>query len=48
VIRAAAALVNEPRLQAEAGALAAVAACAPRGDLSLGGKTYRLEFPAAP
>ncbi|HEX4712060.1 hypothetical protein [Phenylobacterium sp.] len=48
VIRSTTAIVNEPRLQAEAGALAAVAACAPRGDLSLGGRTYRLEFPAAP
>jgi hypothetical protein len=48
VIRSTTAILNEPRLQAEAGALAAVAACAPRGDASLGGRTYRLEFPAAP
>ena len=39
--------VDEPRLQAEAGALAAIAACAPRGNLAFGGHTYRLEFPAA-
>ena len=48
VLRNAAAAIDEPRLQAEAGALAAVAACVPRGNLQLGGKTYRLEFPAAP
>jgi hypothetical protein len=48
VIRSPTALINEPRLQAEASALAAIAACAPRGDLRFGGKTYRLEFPAAP
>jgi hypothetical protein len=48
VIRSTTALINEPRLQAEASALAAIAACVPRGDLKLGGKTYRLEFPAAP
>lgn len=48
VIRDPAALVSEPRLQAEANALAAVAACAPRGDLRFGGRTYRLEFPATP
>jgi len=48
VIRNTTALINEQRLQAEASALAAVAACVPRGDLKLGGKTYRLEFPAAP
>jgi hypothetical protein len=48
VIRSASAPIDEPRLQAEAGALAAVAACVPRGNLQLGGKTYRLEFPATP
>jgi len=48
VVRDANALITEPRLQAEASALAAVAACAPRGNLAFASKTYRLEFPAAP
>lgn len=48
VIRSETALLSEARLQAEASALAAIAACAPRGDLQFGGKTYRVEFPAAP
>jgi len=48
VIRSPSALIDEPRLQAESSALAALAACIPRGDLRFGRKTYRLEFPAAP
>jgi len=48
VIRSNTALLNEPRLQAEASALAAVAACVPRGDLRFSGKVYRLEFPGQP
>jgi len=48
VIRRDAVPIDEPRLQAEAGALAAIAACAPRGNLALGGRTFQLVFPAAP
>jgi hypothetical protein len=48
VVRNVNALITEPRLQAEASALAAVAACAPHGNLALAGKTYHLEFPGAP
>ena len=44
VVRPATAPVDEPRLQAEAAALAAVAACLPRGDPRFGGRTWRLEF----
>lgn len=48
IVRDPAALLTEPRLQAEATALAAIAACAPRGDLRLSNRVIRLEFPAAP
>ena len=48
VVRPATAPVDESRLQAEAAALAAVAACLPRGDPRFGGRTWRLEFPARP
>lgn len=48
VVRDPNALITDARLQAEASAIAAVAACAPRGNLAFSGKTYRLEFPAAP
>ena len=46
VLRSTTALLNEPRLRSEANALAALAACMPRGDVRLAGSTFRLEFPA--
>ncbi len=48
VMRGAAALLSEPRLKSEANALAALAACMPRGDARVAGTSYRLEFPATP
>jgi hypothetical protein len=36
--------LDEPRLRAEARALAALSACLPRGGSRFGGQTYRLEF----
>lgn len=45
VLRSNAAILDEPRLKAEDGALAAVAACLPRGDLTFAGKIYTIEFP---
>jgi hypothetical protein len=48
VVRASSALLSEPRLKSEANALAAIAACMPRGDVRLARRTYRLEFPATP
>lgn len=48
IVRDPAAVLNEPRLQSEATALAAVAACAPKGDLRLSNRTFRVEFPATP
>lgn len=48
VVRSSTAILSEARLQSEAGALAALAACVPRGDVRFGGKTYHLEFPATP
>lgn len=48
ILRADDAKLNDPRLQAEERALAALAACMPRNDVRLGGRTYRLEFPARP
>lgn len=47
VIRDSAALLNEPRLRSEANALAALAACMPRGGVRAA-MSYRLEFPATP
>lgn len=47
VLRSNAEIIDEPRLQAEASALAALAACLPRSGAGFGTKTYRLEFPAA-
>lgn len=44
VIRPSEALLDEQRLRAEARALAAVAACLPRGDLRFANQTYRLVF----
>jgi len=44
VVRPVDALLDEQRLRAEARALAAVAACLPRGDLRFAGRSYRLEF----
>lgn len=46
VVRASAAIVDEPRLQSEAGALAALAACLPRNEPRFGNQVHRLEFPA--
>lgn len=46
VIRDGTALLNEPRLKSEANALAALAACMPRGEARVAGANYRLEFPA--
>lgn len=48
VVRSASALLSEPRLKSEANALAALAACMPRGDVRLAAARYRLEFPATP
>jgi hypothetical protein len=48
VVRGTTALLNEPRLKSEANALAALAACMPRGDERLAGNSFRLEFPATP
>ncbi len=44
ILRAPGADPTEARLRAEAQALSSLAACLPRGDLRLGGKTYQLEF----
>ena len=44
VLRDASALLTEPRLKSEANALAALAACLPRGGARAG--RYELEFPA--
>lgn len=46
VLRNPDALLNEARLRSEAGALAAVAACLPRGSVAFANRTYRLDFPA--
>lgn len=48
VIRSTTALLSEPRLKSEANALAALAACMPRGDVRLASSRHRLEFPATP
>lgn len=48
VVRSATALLSEPRLKSEANALAALAACLPKGDVRLAASRYRLEFPATP
>lgn len=47
VLRASAAIIDEPRLQSESGALAALAACLPRNEPRFGNQVHRLEFPAA-
>lgn len=44
ILRHRGSVVDERRLQAEARALSALAACLPRRDLRLGGQIYRLEF----
>jgi hypothetical protein len=44
IIRVSGVPIDEPHLQAEAQALAALSACVPRGDVRFGGRTYRLEF----
>lgn len=46
VLRASAEIIDEPRLQSEAGALAALAACLPRNEGRFGNQVHRLEFPA--
>jgi len=48
VVRAPTALLSEVRLKSEANALAALAACMPRGDVRVAANRYRLEFPATP
>lgn len=48
MVRSTSALLNEPRLKSEANALAALAACMPKGDVRVAGDSFRLEFPAAP
>lgn len=49
VIRNPSARLTEPRLKSEANALAALAACMPRGgDVRVAGNSVRLEFPATP
>jgi len=48
ILRSEAARLDDPRLQAEERAIAALAACLPRNDVRFGGKTYRLDFPAKP
>jgi hypothetical protein len=48
VVRNTTALLNEPRLKSEANALAALAACMPRGDVRMARQRFRLEFPATP
>lgn len=47
VLRASAAVVDEPRLQSESSALAALAACLPRNEPQFGSQMHLLEFPAA-
>jgi hypothetical protein len=44
ILRAPGVPINEPRLQSEARALSALAACMPHTDRRLGGQSYRLEF----
>jgi hypothetical protein len=44
IIRAGSDAADEPRLRAEAQALAALAACAPQADWRLANRVYRLEF----
>lgn len=46
ILRAQGARMDEPRLTAEAKALAALAACLPRNDLRFAGQVHRLEFGA--
>jgi hypothetical protein len=48
VVRSTTALLSEPRLKSEANALAALAACMPKGEVRLASNRYRLEFPATP
>lgn len=44
ILRATSATIDEPRLKAEAAAVAAVAACLPRNDIRFGGQVHRLDF----
>jgi hypothetical protein len=46
IVRTAGQPVDEPRLRAEAGALAALAQCLPKSDARFGGQAYRLDFSA--
>jgi len=48
VVRSTSALLSEVRLKSEANALAALAACMPRGEARVAGSSFRLEFPATP
>lgn len=48
VVRDAGAMLDEPRLRAEARALQALAGCLPRGELRFARRVYRLEFTAEP
>lgn len=48
VIRSTTALLTERRLKFEANALAALAACMPRGSRVIAANSQRIEFPAAP
>lgn len=48
VVRSPTALLSEARLKSEANALAALAACLPRGEVRIAAASYRLEFPATP
>jgi len=48
IVRSDAALLSEARLKSESNALAALAACLPRGDGRIAGAQYRLEFPGTP
>jgi hypothetical protein len=48
VVRSSTALLSEVRLKSEANALAALAACMPRGDVRAAAGKFRIEFPGSP